>query len=102
MRSVSVQHYPALIAEPERWTPERTACFMLINCMTREEWDRMIPDVIALGIDPERVPGIEAERRETLPTDQHWDERQQEAIRGACVPDFPLLRVYLDAHTSSP
>ena len=73
---------PALIAEPERWTPERTAYFMLINCVTKEEWDRMIPDVLALGLDPNNIRGIEPHHRESLPTDQQWDERQQAAISG--------------------
>jgi len=73
---------PALISEPERWTPERTAYFMLSNCMTREEWDRMIPDVVALGLDPSRIPGIEPNHRATLPTDDQWDERQEAAMSG--------------------
>jgi AbrB family looped-hinge helix DNA binding protein len=70
---------PAIVYEPEVWSPERTAYFMLINSMTKEEWDRMIPDVVALGIDPTRIEGIEPNHRDTLPTDEQWDQRIRDA-----------------------
>jgi len=70
---------PALIYEPEIWTPERTAYFMLINSMTKEEWDRMVPDVIAMGLDPAKIDGIDPNHRDTLPTDAEWDERIRRA-----------------------
>lgn len=70
---------PAIVYEPEVWSPERTAYFMLINSMTKEEWDRMIPDVIALGVDPTKVEGIEPNHRDTLPTDAQWDQRIRDA-----------------------
>jgi AbrB family looped-hinge helix DNA binding protein len=66
---------PAIVYEPEVWGPERMAYFMLINSMTKEEWDRMIPDVIALGINPAKIEGIEPNHRDTLPTDAEWDQR---------------------------
>ncbi len=73
---------PALLAQPERWSPERTAYFMLINCTSQEEWDRMIPDVIALGVDPSNIPGIEPNHRDTLRTDAQWEERERSAAQG--------------------
>ena len=72
---------PAMVYEPEVWSPERTAYFMLINSMTKEEWDRMIPDVIALGVDPTKIEGIEPNHRDTLPTDEQWDQRIRDAKR---------------------
>ena len=72
---------PAMVYEPEVWSPERTAYFMLINSMTKEEWDRMIPDVIALGVDPTKLEGIEPNHRDTLPTDEQWDQRIRDAKR---------------------
>jgi len=66
---------PATVYEPEVWGPERMAYFMLINSMTKEEWDRMIPDVIALGVDPAKIDGIEPNHRDSLPTDAEWDQR---------------------------
>jgi len=71
---------PALPCEPERWTPERTAYFMLNNCVTQEEWDAMVPDVVAMGLDPNRIEGIEPAHRESLPTDLEWDRRTAKAI----------------------
>jgi AbrB family looped-hinge helix DNA binding protein len=72
---------PALVYEPERWSPERTAYFMLINSMTKEEWDRMIPDAIAMGVDPTKIDGLEPTHRETLPTEEEWERRIGEAKR---------------------
>jgi AbrB family looped-hinge helix DNA binding protein len=81
-RDGEIRLRPALITQPERWTPERTAYFMLINCTSQEEWDRMMPDVIALGIDPSRIAGIEANHRDTLRTDSQWEERERAVIGG--------------------
>jgi AbrB family looped-hinge helix DNA binding protein len=70
---------PAYVYEPEVWGPERTAYFMLINCMTQEEWDRMVPDVLEMGIDPSKIEGIEPDHREGLPTDAQWEQRVKDA-----------------------
>ncbi len=70
---------PALIYEPEVWSPERKAYFMLMNSLTKEEWNRMIPDVLALGVDPSGIVGIEPNRRESLPTDAEWERRMRAA-----------------------
>lgn len=69
------------LPEPEVWTNERTAYFLLINSMTKEEWDSMIPDVIALGVDPARIDGIPLDYRDTLPTQAEWDHEAGEAKR---------------------
>jgi len=37
---------PAFVYEPPVWSPEETAYFILINSMTKEEWDRNLPDVL--------------------------------------------------------
>jgi AbrB family looped-hinge helix DNA binding protein len=70
---------PAVAYAGEVWTPERTAYFMLINSMTKEEWDRMVPEVLEMGLDPAKIDGIEPNHRDTLPTDVEWDERIRRA-----------------------
>jgi hypothetical protein len=51
------------------------AYFILINSMTREEWDTNLPYVLKLGVDPARIEGLKPNHRETLPTDKEWDAR---------------------------
>ena len=67
---------PALVYEPEVWSPEETAYFILINSMTKEEWDRNLPYVLELGIDPKQIKGLEPNHRDGLPTDAEWDARR--------------------------
>lgn len=64
---------PALLYEPEVWSPEETAYFILINSMTREEWDRNLPHVLELGVDPAQIKGLEPNHRDTLPAEADWD-----------------------------
>jgi AbrB family looped-hinge helix DNA binding protein len=66
--------------EPPLWSDEERCYFILINSMTKEEWDRNIPDVLALGIDPTKIDGLDANHRDTLPTDAEWDEKVRQAI----------------------
>ncbi len=61
--------------KPDVWSPEETTCFILINSMTKEEWDRNLPYVLELGVDPARIEGLEPNHREMLPTDKEWDAR---------------------------
>src|SRR6185437_1457712 len=63
---------PAFVYEPEVWTPERKAYFILINSLTKEEWDRNLPDVLKMGIDPARIEGLQPNHRDTLPTEAEW------------------------------
>jgi len=70
---------PAVAFAGEIWTPERMAYFMLINSMTKEEWDRMIPDVLKLGVDPAKIEGIEPNHRDALPSDEEWEQRIRKA-----------------------
>jgi hypothetical protein len=53
---------------------------MLNNCVTREEWDAMVPDVVAMGLDPNRIEGINLGHRDSLPTNREWDRRTAEAV----------------------
>jgi AbrB family looped-hinge helix DNA binding protein len=64
---------PAFLHEPPLWSPEETAYFILINSMTKEEWDRNLPDVLELGIDPLKIKGLDPNHRDTLPTDAECD-----------------------------
>ena len=66
---------PAFVYEPQVWTPEETAYFILINSMTKEEWDRNLPKVRELGVDPAQIKGLEANHRDGLPTDAEWEGR---------------------------
>jgi AbrB family looped-hinge helix DNA binding protein len=68
---------PAFVYEPPVWSPEETAYFILINSMTKEEWDRNLPDVIAMGVDPTKIEGLEPSHRDGLPTDAEWDARRK-------------------------
>jgi AbrB family looped-hinge helix DNA binding protein len=63
---------PAFLVEPPVWSPEETAYFILINSMTKEEWDRNLPDVLAMGVDPTKIEGIEPNHRDTLPLQADW------------------------------
>jgi AbrB family looped-hinge helix DNA binding protein len=69
---------PAFVYEPPTWSPEETAYFILINSMTREEWDRNLPDVLKMGVDPTQIKGLEPNYRDALPTDAEWDERRKQ------------------------
>jgi AbrB family looped-hinge helix DNA binding protein len=71
---------PASLYEPEVWSNETRAYFLLINAMTKEEWDSYIPDVLAWGVDPARIEGLEPNHRETLPTKAEWDESVRQAV----------------------
>ncbi len=73
---------PAFVYEPEVWSPEETAYFILINSVTKEEWDRNLPSVLELGVDPVKIEGIEVNHRDTLPTDAEWEAgRKQRRAR---------------------
>jgi AbrB family looped-hinge helix DNA binding protein len=63
---------PAFFYEPEVWSPEETAYFILINSMTKEEWDRNLPGVLELGVDPTKIEGLAPNHRDALPTDLEW------------------------------
>jgi AbrB family looped-hinge helix DNA binding protein len=66
---------PAFVYEPEVWSAEERAYFILINSMTKEDWDRNLPHVRELGIDPTQVKGLEPNHRDNLPTDSEWKAR---------------------------
>ncbi len=74
---------PAFVYEPEVWSPEETAYFILINSLTKEEWDENLPRVIELGADPVKIEGLESNRRETLPTRAEWEARMASERRSA-------------------
>jgi len=63
---------PAFVYEPSVWSPEETAYFILINSMTKEEWDRNLPGVLEMGVDPAKIEGLEPNHRDGLPTDAGW------------------------------
>lgn len=64
---------PAYVYEPEVWSDETRAYFILINSITKEEWDSNLPDVLELGIDPTKIKGLEPNHRDTLPTNAEWE-----------------------------
>ena len=55
------------------WSAEETAYYMLMNARTKEDWDEILPRVLDLGIDVSSVPGVEPNRRDTLPTRADWE-----------------------------
>jgi AbrB family looped-hinge helix DNA binding protein len=69
---------PAFVYEPEVWTPQRKAYLVLINAMTKEEYDRVAAMLRDEGIDPTDVPDLDPDHRATLPTDREWDEGRAE------------------------
>jgi AbrB family looped-hinge helix DNA binding protein len=64
---------PAYVYEPQVWSPQEKAYFILINSMTKEEWDSNLPEVLKLGVNPARIEGLEPNHRDGLPTDAEWD-----------------------------
>ena len=64
---------PAFVYEPEVWTSEETAYFMLINSLTKEEWDENLPHVVELGVNPAKIDGLEPGHRDRLPTRAEWN-----------------------------
>ncbi len=64
---------PIAVDEPEIWSDEERSFFILVNSMTKEEWDQNLPDVLALGVDPRKIDGLKPNHRETLPTRAEWD-----------------------------
>jgi len=67
---------PAFVYEPEVWTPQRKAYLLLINTLTKEEYDRVAALLRDEGIDPNDVPDLGPDYRSTLPTDQEYEEGQ--------------------------
>jgi AbrB family looped-hinge helix DNA binding protein len=72
---------PAYVYEPEVWSDETRAYFILINSMTKEEWDRNIPEILEMGIDPAKIEGLEPNHRDTLPTRAEWDAMGLAAVQ---------------------
>ena len=68
---------PAFLYEPPVWSDEEKAYYILINSMTKEEWDSNLPDVLAMGIDPAKIEGLEPNHRDGLPTDAEWELRRK-------------------------
>ena len=67
---------PAVAVPVEIYTPERKAEFLLNNAVTREEYDEncaIIRD--EFGLDPEKVPHTDPERRAKLPSDIEFNQR---------------------------
>ena len=63
---------PALIYEPEVWSPQRKAYLTLINAMTQEEYDEVSTLLREEGIDPTDAPGLDPNHRATLPPRSEW------------------------------
>jgi AbrB family looped-hinge helix DNA binding protein len=64
---------PAYLYEPEVWPDEERAYFILINSVTKEEYDSGLPEVLAMGIDPAKIEGLGPNYRDTLPTREEWN-----------------------------
>jgi AbrB family looped-hinge helix DNA binding protein len=71
---------PAFVYEPEVWSDEERCFFLLVNSMTKEEWDRNLPEVLARGVDPTKLKGLEPNHRDTLPTEADRKARQRRAV----------------------
>jgi hypothetical protein len=62
------------------WSDEERAYFILINSMTKEDYDSGLPEVLAMGIDPAKIDGLEPNYRDTLPTRAEWDAEIRRAV----------------------
>jgi bifunctional DNA-binding transcriptional regulator/antitoxin component of YhaV-PrlF toxin-antitoxin module len=80
LRDGEIRMRPAYVYEPEVWSDEERCFFILINSMTKEEWDRNLPEVLELGIDPTKIESLEQNHRDTLPTRAEWDEEGRKAV----------------------
>ena len=47
---------PSGLPEPEEYTPERIAEFLLNCAINAEDYATAVAEVRALGLDPERIP----------------------------------------------
>lgn len=48
--------------EPEIYTPERIAEFLLSNSINSEDYARAVEEVRAMGLDPETIPHYRPDR----------------------------------------
>ena len=71
---------PTYLYEPEVWSDQRRAFFLLYNSVTKEEWDEVLPEVLTLGIDPATIEGLPPNHRDTLPTNAELNERERKAV----------------------
>jgi len=56
----------------EIWSDERKAGFLLNNSCSKEEFDRAVEEIKAMGIDPAKIPFTDLQDREKLRTDAEW------------------------------
>jgi hypothetical protein len=61
--------------EPEIYTPERIAEFLLNNAICVEDWDAAADEVRELGLDPATVPNTDPEAREKLMSGREFDAK---------------------------
>ena len=56
------------LPEPEIWTDEVKAEYLLNAAGTKEEWDETVAEVRSWGLDPAKIPDVDPDQRATLPT----------------------------------
>jgi hypothetical protein len=59
----------------EIWSDERIAGFLLNNSCSKEEFDRAVEEIKAMGLDPAKIPFTDLKDREGLRTDAEWAAR---------------------------
>jgi AbrB family looped-hinge helix DNA binding protein len=74
---------PAVAYDVEIYTPERRAELLLNNAMTKEEWDEIAAEVRADGLDPHNIPFVALNHRDTLPTNEEWENKIRQAQMNA-------------------
>jgi AbrB family looped-hinge helix DNA binding protein len=68
---------PTYAYEAEIWSPQRKAYLLLINTLTKEEYDRVAALLVDEGIDPTDIPYLDPGYRMTLPTDEEFEEHRK-------------------------
>jgi AbrB family looped-hinge helix DNA binding protein len=71
---------PAVAVPVEIYTPERKAEFFLNNAVTKEDYDAACKDILAMGLDPAKIPHTEDVNRDALPTGAEFDKRMKRTI----------------------
>jgi AbrB family looped-hinge helix DNA binding protein len=56
---------PMVAVPVEKYTPEQKARFLLVNTVTKEDYTWAAKEVRKMGLDPDKITGVEGPKSET-------------------------------------
>ena len=71
------------LPEPEVWSDETKAYFLLINSMSKEEYDSYLQEIRGWGVDIASIEGLPPNYRDELPSQAEWTARVQSPLEKA-------------------